>query len=473
MQQSYEDKDYEDAPKPVLVPVEVKRRRKPKPMLMFGEDMPEDFANKRNMVMPDDTLEEGIFGDEVEEEFDQDWIKEMMNAPGEGEEDEELEELSDCEYPKHTERRALERNFDKMMEDFDDDEDLDADDPRAQGALPATDYAPAMEEFVREQAGELVLDPTQPARHKALLGQLRQLADKNRVFDSNTGGRFLTVLPSKDARAESDLLDTKDGMKALTLALMEQGALDQDGHYDDAALRRLALGKKPKKAGEEGSSDEDDDELPNGGLGGRRVLISDKRDRVDCETVLSTYSNLYNHPNVLSAGTKKLTRPSRAEAAATAKLAGKPGSAAADANGVEDPDAAPADDIVLAQQRARKAAKDAPVANAPGVLTLNKAGLAAVQGEFADGLEGSDAGEEEEEEIDIKALSHRPKDEDPEMKKMRRALVKQHQRERRADKKAVRTAYKEAAIVRSGKAPKQAQDKATISLSVVRGKATA
>ncbi|CUG87046.1 Hypothetical protein, putative [Bodo saltans] len=136
VQQSYEDKDYEDAPKPVLVPAGLadqryKKRRKDHPAFVFAEDMPEDYTNKRNMHMADDTRpgDVNLFEDEVEEEFDETFIHDMMY--GEVDDDDDMfddeEDMEDEEYPEHDPaemNRAIDKQYAKMMREFEVDEEI-------------------------------------------------------------------------------------------------------------------------------------------------------------------------------------------------------------------------------------------------------------------------------------------------------------------------------------------------------------
>jgi hypothetical protein len=73
--QSYEDKDTAEGVKQVLVPVSTKTHRPlRKPVVRFGEDMDNEGAHRMNMQMVDDAVEDRIFEDEVEEDFDNVWI---------------------------------------------------------------------------------------------------------------------------------------------------------------------------------------------------------------------------------------------------------------------------------------------------------------------------------------------------------------------------------------------------------------
>ena len=439
VQRSYEDKDYEIAPKSLLVPVSKttgKINRVKKPTIIFGEDMPEDYSEKRNMLMVDNTVEDAIFEDEVEEEFDQDFIRQIMTGDGVEGFDEEIPQLEDDEYPRHdkSENRVIERQFDKMMAAFDMDEDIEQEDPRTHGALPAEQYAAAMEADMRDHAMEMMsMTSDVPLKHRNLLKSLRRLADEHRVFNRGPDGGEYRVVPDKDTRTMEEFLAFREGLKKITLELVQHGLVDEEGTVDEARLRQQIL-----SAYTQGRSDEEDHcEIDTGttiaGTGGeakRRVVINLKS-REDCETILTTYSNLYNHPNVI-------TSKARQEKAN------------------------------LKKNLERSATCQVDAGRKSQVLTAEA--LKELGGKEDD--DDHEEFEEEEEEVVVlqpSDLSHRPKDEDREEKKLRRQLVKQHQRERRADKKLVRKAYQEADTLRKTNAGLHQQNKATQSLSVVRG----
>ena len=371
VQQSYEDKDYEDKPKPVLVPVAVlERRRRPKPLVRFTDEVPEDFTDRRNMLMDDDGLGEGIFGDEVEEDFDQDFIQQMMTGEGvEGEDEFDDEDLDDDELAEKRRAsrhqaaafRANERQFARMMKEFNMDEDIDEEDPRVQGPLQVEAYAAALEQFVEDTAGTSWMEEGGPIRHKGLLSQLRQMALENNIFDSNDGGLFYALLPDKGARVAKQFKEEHDALVELTKKQLEAGDIDTGD----------VLYKDQKEMEAEDGHDIIEVKVP-------------VHERMDCETVLSTYSTLYNRPNVIAAETKKIQL-----------------------------------------KRPRPASKE----------------------ELVEESSESEDGEDANPNLEALRyeLSQRPKKETPEEKKARRQLVKQLQAERRQQKKALKGAYGEVA----------------------------
>lgn len=432
VQQSYEDKDYEDAPKPVLVPAALvdqrfKKRRKEHPSFVFAEDLPEDYTNKRNMLMADDTRpgEESLFDDEVEEEFDENFIHEMMYGEVD-EEDAELfgddeEDEEDANFPAHDPsemNRAIDKQYAKMMREFDVDEDIndaDADDPRTHGPLEIGQYMSALEEFVEDHAG-YDMDTAEPRKNKGLLHQLKMLSHRNGIFDSDKDGVFLTtLLPDKVSRFMSEFKRETDEIRAKAKEAME------------AANKRR---EERVAAGLPAEDEEAPDAVPIDGSGAGapsnddndfQVIEIAQKERFDAETILSTYSTLYNHPNVIAAARKKMN-PKKAVA------------------------------VEWRRQQDERAAK-----------------VAAAQQKSVDDEEEED---DEEEGAVGRAndlgldLSVRPKNESAEEKKLRRQLVKQMQREKRQQKKDLKTVYHDAAIATASSSlvSKQARVQASLSM---------
>eukprot|EP00672_Neobodo_designis_P015769 CAMPEP_0174831380 /NCGR_PEP_ID=MMETSP1114-20130205/3058_1 /TAXON_ID=312471 /ORGANISM="Neobodo designis, Strain CCAP 1951/1" /LENGTH=477 /DNA_ID=CAMNT_0016065203 /DNA_START=48 /DNA_END=1482 /DNA_ORIENTATION=+ len=435
VQQSYEDPEAGDVPKPVLVPVNKARRPVKKPAVRFMEDMegPQGDQHRLNMRMADDTVEERIFDDEVEEEFESDWIKQMMTGDGIIDSDEEYDEFEDDDqYPQHAERRAQERMFDRAMQDFDFDEDIEEEDPRVQGPLQVEDYAPALEEFVQEGAGVSYAHPDEAYQRKGLMHKMSALARQHRVFDSNAEGHFITTLdPDKGRRIAVNFADDARALKAITLESIRRGEIDTTDvlYRDDKDVKLVPV------------------QVPN-------------RDRADCETALSTYTNVYNNPTVIAAQTKKVklsvnaARKAKEEASAARQAASKH----------SDPHA-----------KTGGAGKRSPQAGptkigAGGVVPAMAAAASEDSDDDGAGAGPSGAADEQAlwDELPDEALptmmdlSERPKDESKEEKKLRRALVKEMQRERRAEKKNTKTAYKQAGAAHAATAERQKIDKKTI-----------
>jgi len=436
VQQSYEDKDYDESgPKSLLVPAALadqrfKKRRK-QPMFVFDEDLPEDFSNRRNMLMTDDTRpgEEHLFDDEVEEAFDESFIHDMMYGDVEDDEkdlfDEDDDMYEDDEaYPKHdVTQRAIDKQFTKMMREFDVDEDIndaEVDDPRTHGPLEVDQYMTALEEFVEDNAG-YDRETAEPRKNKGLINQLKMMAHRNRIFDSNQEGVFVTtLLPDKVARFMADFKQQteeihRQAKEAYAAKLKEReeraarGETVDEGEADDSEHPPNATSAA---AAEESAESEEEFEY---------VEIRAK-DRMDCQTVLSTYSTLYNHPNIIAAARRKMT-----------------------------PEAA----LAMEKKRRRDAALKRQEADEPDVNSEDDDESPA----------GAETRVQQLAELGID-VTVRPKDESADEKKLRRKLVKDMQRERRQEKKNLKNAYKDATLTHQVVGPAAKQSRTQMSLTV-------
>ena len=417
---------------------------------LMKKDMPEDYTNKRNMLMADDRREgdEDIFTNAVEvDDFGQDFIQQMIYGEGgeedaedirlkkaaarearkklrgEGEEGDEDEDDDDddfdfddddddggefdygaddaaeeIEYPKHdTAGSAIDRQFDRMLREFEVDAALnnhEVIDPRVQGALQVEQYAPLLEEFADDHARTSYVTD-EHLSHRGLINGLRKLTRENRVFDHDDRGMFFTgALPDKATRLRQIFKDEADINRENTLLLLQR--------EEDAIIAKMALGMHP--------SGED----PNA----RRIEKPPAKQRAafDAETILTTYSTLYNHPNVIGAKKKKLD-PKVALKAQQAEMRAR--------------------HLAQSQQHKREVEEEA-----------------------------DEAADEDDEDAVTLDISERPKDETAEEKKMRRALIKQLQREKRQQKKELGQAYKHAGIDQKAKAGEKKQQKAQMTLSM-------
>jgi protein LTV1 len=440
VQQSYEDKDYDGSPRPVLVPLRsaLKQSAQPRAAPAVGRDrgrnddsdddrfdgadagaacggsllgadpLLENFTDRRNMLMQDDTRpgdDEDLFDDTNECGFDDGFIHEIMYGDpagvGEAEDGDAAEEGgSKTSYPVHdTSARAIDRQFDAMMREFDVDEGINdaegGDDPRTHGPLEVNQYLGALEEFVEGNAG-YDFHTAMPRRNIGLLHQLQRMVHRQGVFDSNRDGVFVTtLLPDKESRFAQEF---KEETERLHLAALRnlQGLREQDQRSSAGG----ADGSAPEERQPTGAEEMEDME----------VLTLKQKDRFDCETVLSTYSTLYNHPNVIAAS-KRRSAPVRIGAG---KLV-------------------------------------APEARVPKVEVGNSPPPDAV---------------DLRRDVDF---SFRPENETAEEKRQRRRGVKQQQRERREKKKELREAYGSLSAEQAAVAKRSRASRGQQSLSLVRG----
>lgn len=220
--------------------------------------------------------------------------------------------------------RALEAQFDQVMQEFNADAHLNdayADDPRMHGPLGMDKYMMALEEFVADRAG-IDLETTEPAKNKGLIHQLKMLAHRAGVLDVDRhGGVFLTTVPSnRQSRFAAEFHAETERIRHEARQRMEQhqshnmssnhaadtgeprgqqvestttAAAAQQPLTRESAHPASVTMEKDDGASESGSARSDD----------RYVMMNvrTKADRVDCETAASVYSTYFNQPNVIRA----------------------------------------------------------------------------------------------------------------------------------------------------------------------------
>ncbi|AAZ10428.1 hypothetical protein, conserved [Trypanosoma brucei brucei TREU927] len=243
--------------------------------------------------------------------------------------------------PHDTTRRAIDRQFTQLMREFTVDERLNdayTDDPRTQGALDADQYLRAMEEFVVERAG-IDYRTAEPMRNKGLIHQLKSMA-YGVPTDMTASGDVITttILPDKKIRFATEFKrETEEIRRAARERILRRQAeaqknaadgevkighdsmgaseeMDDDCNHDDGTfqVRNAAKANNSSECGSESQEEEEEGET----YVVRRIV--DKSNRLDCETVLSTYSTYFNQPNVIRAPDagkkrkgKKVTQPHR------------------------------------------------------------------------------------------------------------------------------------------------------------------
>ncbi|RNF25614.1 protein LTV1 [Trypanosoma conorhini] len=231
------------------------------------------FADQEEVEFTDDFLRELVFGDGDEEEGSRD-------GDGDDGDDDELAGHDGAVYAQHdVTRRGVDRQFARMMREFDVDARLNdayTDDPRAHGALEVNQYLRALEEFVVDRAG-VDYGTAEPRRNKGLIHQLKNMALCAGTEMGPSGELYTTtVLPDKHARFLEEFQREAEGIR-------------------QAALQRMQ-GRQADDPAEDSTGEEEDEEEAY-------VLkeVRDKTNRLDCETVVSTYSTYFNQPNVIRA----------------------------------------------------------------------------------------------------------------------------------------------------------------------------
>ena len=376
-----------------------------------------------------------------EEEEDYDWDDEEWDEDGE-------DEVAAAEkYNVHApDGRAIDRQYQRMLREFEVDakinnftereEDLD---PRTRGPLEIKQYVPLLQEFAEDNAGFSHLSDD-PLKHKGLINQLRGMTRENRVFDVDKEGEYvISILPDKATRKRQEFRRDAEDNKDVTLQFIRQQeeARMRDRADEDVQASHAVLDRHGNKR------EVTEEDLP------KRM-----QQRYDVETILTTASTAFNHPNVIAAGAKK--KLNMREAMRRAREGG------------------------FAAQKAAAAAPTPAASSAalPGTLTVHSSTTHAdpnmgFNGAGAGGQLAEEASvEESEDEDDMDVITidptQRPKGESKEEKRIRKEIVKQMQREKRMQKKVLGSAYKSAEGDHAKKAGRVKQDKALISLSLAR-----
>lgn len=460
--QSLEDRDFEG--KAVLVPeaqirhLHRRNNRTRAPMMMFEEDLPDEAVEEErlNLGIVDDVEEGRIFEDEVEEEFDENFIRQMMTGEGvEGFEDiYDGDDFDDeakhrrmgldamyAKYPKHDERGAGEKQFDKMMAEFDMDEDIHEADPRTHGAMTIQNYAGELQQFAAENAGSTIMGED-PQRHRGYIKQLDIMARNNDAL-SMPERQVLTVTDRREREIDGFFEDAdamrRDLVDALRKRLVDERTLSVAAEVQ----AEIDMHMRPDGSIAKADAAHAKATLPDFV---REVMdaVERRSERVDCETVLTTLTSVFNLPNVISVDAKKklkVPKASSAEYAARSAVNGKKMAQRENNNNNNLND------------------NDDPLNNS-----------ASDDDELNDGM---DLGEEAMMEEVLKqqriALSTVPEDETPEQKKHRKALVKQMQREARQVKKQVKEEFAKTGRDQTQTNLKSTRDKNTATLSSIRG----
>ncbi|KAJ9461346.1 Protein LTV1-like protein [Diplonema papillatum] len=398
---SVEDPSYEDE-KSATTLTHVSKRSNARAPGYQGDVLNEDMRYAYDMQNPNDDDVAGVFEDEAYEDFGQDFIRQMMQAP-----EEEEEEVDMGEYPQHkAAKRDVDLEFAALMKDEYNvhDMELEEGDPRTEGPLPVDAYVPALQDFVQGQKQGHFL---QTEKHEGFVDRLQPTGEE--IFHMNAGGKFYTVLRSKK---DIDLVE------------------DYETGLDEAkqvALERLQYSEKQKlEAGEE-----EEDELKY-----EYVKIKEPAKAFDCQTVLTSLSTLENHPTIIAAEKGRIKVTKKGVLLRTNNLNMKNLEALGEAKPLEQ----------LLDDRKAGASADSEADQDAG----------------SDAEKGS-AGEESFITI-IDTTVGREKNETPEEKKARKQQIKQLKKESREAKKHMKTAYKAETIRQRVLDPISKQEKAQLSL---------
>ena len=356
------------------------------------------------------------------------------------------------------EARDVDTMFEAMAGGYDSDEigELDEDDPRIFGGADLDRFGSVLEEFRAERRPEQYRTAAETARGGANADEfdrrqreLRQ-RDDDALFedvgqDDVDARRAKPLLDdvdedgverSKPAVPRITNEDVHDAFRAMIATRRRAGLEIPTGLMADMGLNEDEEGGDPSERREapepEARRFELEEAEPRGAPDGDEIeyLRNAPRESWDCETIVSTYSNLENHPSVIdephggsSAGRGKGRGPSR-------KGDGDPSLIRlSETNGL------PVDYV-----RSRRA-------KGRGGSMLTAANLAAI-GEANEG--DDDVGEtgacDDSDDVDVGEewrSNIRRKGETPEEKKARKAAVKAGRRDARAAKKGLKTTFKQ------------------------------
>jgi protein LTV1 len=343
--------------------------------------------------------------------------------------------------------------FEAMARGYDSDEigELDEDDPRISGGAEIERFGAVLEEFRRER---------EPAPYKTAFEVARDGANAEEPHPNppasffedggtDTEAEFGSRQKNPAALREIAREDARDAFQAM-LATRRRAGLE----IPDRLMQNMRLCERRDATGEGGGVGADADadsrignadpvarrfELvdaePSAAPGGDEIeyLRNAPRDDWDCETIVSTYSNLENHPSVIDAprnGTKsrgkRFLRGVEVKSASRGEGEGEGGDSASGASLIRlsESNGLPVDYVQSRRGKAR------------GGSNLTAANLAAIGEEaceFSD--DASEPGEEWRSNI-------RRRGETPEEKKARKASVKAGRRDARAAKKGLKTTFK-------------------------------
>eukprot|EP00906_Rhabdomonas_costata_P004042 RCo006057 len=243
-----------------------------------------DLRPTLNMHVTDDTVDEGgadaIFKGAVFEDFDQDFIRQMCQKP----DDEATTVLDFKNFPCHDPALAksdLDQMFAVQMERFDADYRLPSDDERVKGPLGIEDYVGTLEMYMKQIKRINFLHKWRGPNVD--VGELpkgkRVYLNPNvlkHIYHENEQGYFVTCLLSKKdmnpmveyfCQRKAAVNLTKERMHNPTGEALTEDLPEVTPEEEDAVVAELCPDKN----------------LP----------------QWDCETIVSTYSNLYNRPEVI------------------------------------------------------------------------------------------------------------------------------------------------------------------------------
>ncbi|KAJ2938978.1 hypothetical protein O0L34_g17793 [Tuta absoluta] len=400
----------------LVVQPKVHHKRKDRPATTTtDEEAPEDKEDKPEPIPHSLQLPSSVFASEIEED-----VGLLNKAATQGlclDLDPEVVAALDEDFDFEDPHNQLEDNFIELAmgegasdgEGYEDDEDSDngskssdADDDDSGKAFASDDLDSDDDDDSQENGGRRGGRMASWDHDKDdTKSRFSQYSMSSSVIKRNQG---LTLLDNRFEKMFAEYDDTELG--ALDLEEIEgfmpetHDMLLRAAEEFEESKRKIQLDKEKEIARMsrlQEIEEESEDDLET-------VEVPDK-ERWDCETILSTYSNLYNHPKIIQ-------EPKKPQKIQIHSKTGIP--------------------------------KD--VLGKDNKLTMKSlAKFNAMQETTSTGSDDEGDGNTHAETIlsTLSVLSIRPKDESPEEKKERKRLLKEYRKERRIEKKANRDAFKE------------------------------
>ena len=133
--------------------------------------------------------------------------------------------------------------------------------------------------------------------------QLEQLDEAfEKVYEAEYGEDQIGDLSDEE---EEGPMEDNDLMRSL-IADFEKNQIKEKSRHAEYMKSKVKNLVPKKELSEKEEQDEEEEEEEEEETEIIRVCVpQDKEDRWDCETILSTYSNLYNHPKIIEAPSKK------------------------------------------------------------------------------------------------------------------------------------------------------------------------
>ena len=329
------------------------------------------------------------------------------------------------------ESRDVDDAFEAMADQYDSDEigELDEDDPRIFGHAEIDRFGHVMDEWRKEHGTEQYRSAADIVYGGGDGGEDLREGEYDEDEDEDEDDKFYREYGVRRSEMPKLTEEDKNDARGAMIAIRKRAGLPlpehlmKDMRIGDSGVAQDDIARRYENV-EEGNDEEIE-----------YLVVEKKRDNWDCETIVSTYSNLENHPSLID----------EPHAAGRKKKKGKRGGGG-DADEDDGTGAAvirlsatnglPVDYVQSRRGRGR------------GGSMLTAANLASLaegeeEGEDGEWEEGEDGEWDEMETGEEWRQNIRRKGETPEEKKARKAAVKAGRRDARAAKKGLKTTFKQ------------------------------